>query len=65
MPFAAIQQQVERELGKPLNVAFKSFDQEPLQLLQLDKFTKLSCQVASKLLLKCNIRVLMKPVKVT
>lgn len=29
MPFAAIQAQVEKELGKPLNVLFQSFDPEP------------------------------------
>lgn len=29
MPFAAIQQQVEKELGKPLNQIFSSFETEP------------------------------------
>ena len=29
MPFAAIQQQVEKELGKPLNKIFSSFETEP------------------------------------
>ncbi|MGJ8758621.1 ABC1 kinase family protein [Acinetobacter sp. HC8-3S] len=29
MPFAAIQQQVEKELGKPLNQIFSSFEAEP------------------------------------
>jgi predicted unusual protein kinase regulating ubiquinone biosynthesis (AarF/ABC1/UbiB family) len=31
MPFPAIQQQVEKELGKPLNQIFSSFETEPLQ----------------------------------
>ena len=35
MPFAAIQQQVERELGKPLNAAFKSFDEQPFAAASL------------------------------
>ncbi len=40
MPFAAIQQQVERELGKPLNVAFKSFDQEPFAAASIGQVHK-------------------------
>ncbi len=40
MPFAAIQQQVERELGKPLNVAFKSFEQEPFAAASIGQVHK-------------------------
>lgn len=35
MPFAAIQQQVERELGKPLKLPLNLFEQEPLLLHRL------------------------------
>lgn len=38
--FAAIQQQVERELGKPLNVAFKSFEQEPFAAASIGQVHK-------------------------
>ena len=65
MPFAAIQQQVERELGKPNVVALNLLNKNLLLLHRLGKFTKLFCQVANKLWLKFNIPVLMKPVKVT
>ncbi len=40
MPFASIQQQVERELGKPLNIAFKSFDQEPFAAASIGQVHK-------------------------
>jgi len=40
MPFAAIQQQVERELGKPLNAAFKSFDEQPFAAASIGQVHK-------------------------
>ncbi len=40
MPFSAIQQQVERELGKPLNAAFKSFDEQPFAAASIGQVHK-------------------------
>ncbi len=40
MPFSAIQSQVEKELGKPLNVAFQSFDPEPFAAASIGQVHK-------------------------
>lgn len=65
MPFAAIQQQVERELGKPSTLPLNLLMNSLLLLHRLDKFTKQFCQMVNKLWLRFNIPVLMKPAKVT
>lgn len=40
MPFIEIKQQVERELGKPIDQAFLYFDEQPLPQPQLVRYIK-------------------------
>ena len=52
MPFAAIQQQIERELGKPLNVAFKSFDSEPFAAASIGQVHKATLPSGEQVVVK-------------
>ncbi len=65
MPFAAIQQQVERELGKPLNVAFKSFEQEPFAAASIGQVHKAVLPSGEQVVVKVQYPGVDEPVKVT